>query len=120
MVKYLDYNVNTIASQVKFSDPQQERKNSTPVDESASGEEMGMMHNCGLLPNNCLPCLAGTTSSYDEKRKSISTSPRKKPVLRLSFKWKDGQANPTICKHRLSISCFCLHLVIIAYLSCGC
>lgn len=65
------------------------------VDENASGD-LGMLHNCGLLPNNCLPCLAGTTSSTDEKRKSLSSSPRKKAPLRLSFKWRDGQAHPTL------------------------
>lgn len=70
----------------------------TYVDESAGGEDMGMLHNCGLLPNNCLPCLAGTASSSDEKRKSLSSSPKKKAALRLSFKWRDGQAAPTICK----------------------
>ncbi|KAK1374337.1 Protein ENHANCED DISEASE RESISTANCE like [Heracleum sosnowskyi] len=72
----------------------------TYVDESNGGEDMGILHNCGLLPNNCLPCLAGTASSSDEKRKSLSSSPKKKAALRLSFKWRDGQAAPTILSPR--------------------
>lgn len=84
---------------------QNEGKVATYVDESAGGEDMGILHNCGLLPNNCLPCLAGTASSSDEKRKSLSSSPKKKTALRLSFKWRDGQAAPTICKF-----CYCMRI----------
>ena len=98
-------NVAPTGSQLKPRVLQTDRKISLVVDdipthcadENASGD-LGMLHNCGLLPNNCLPCLAGTTSSTDEKRKSLSSSPKKKAPLRLSFKWRDGQAHPTLCK----------------------
>lgn len=113
LVGDVDGNVNMMTgSLMKSGDPQREGKvhvsvndvsSSQCVDESASGEEMGMLHNCGLLQNNCLSCLVGTTSTSDEKRKSLVSSPRKKPSLRLSFKWKDGQANPTICKHHIQV-----------------
>lgn len=70
---------------------------------SPNREETGISHNCGLLPNNCLPCLAATTSS-NEKMRPLNTSPpsmkKKAAALRLSFKWRDGQPqpNPTLCK----------------------
>lgn len=83
----------------------------TYVEESNGAEDMGILHNCGLLPNNCLPCLAGTASSSDEKRKSLSSSPKKKAALRLSFKWRDGQAAPTICKF-----CYCIEIHISVHL----
>lgn len=86
------------------------------ADENASGD-LGMLHNCGLLPNNCLPCLAGTTSSTDEKRKSLSSSPKKKAPLRLSFKWRDGQAHPTLCKCSILV-CICEFLCLSMTLCC--
>ncbi|XP_050224123.1 uncharacterized protein LOC126673855 [Mercurialis annua] len=53
--------------------------------------------NCGILQNACLPCLASTVSSI-EKKKSLSPSgtPRKKASLKLSFKWREGHATPTL------------------------
>ncbi|XP_050276926.1 uncharacterized protein LOC126718654 [Quercus robur] len=67
---------------------------SSSVDGSP-GKEAGVLDNCGILPSNCLPCLASTVSSV-EKRRSLSSSPpssRKKASLKLSFKWKDGNVN---------------------------
>lgn len=99
-------NVNTLTdSQSKSNDPVNEMKaneisSTQHVNESANGGETGILHNCGLLPNNCLPCLAGTTSSV-EKVRSLNSSPpsmKKKAALRLSFKWRDGQPNPTLRK----------------------
>ncbi|KAL1539396.1 hypothetical protein AAHA92_28019 [Salvia divinorum] len=59
---------------------------SSSAGETAGGDD-SILDNCGLLPNNCLPCLASTVHT-DEKRSS--TSPRKKAALKLPFKWKDG------------------------------
>ncbi|KAF3948692.1 hypothetical protein CMV_025342 [Castanea mollissima] len=67
---------------------------SSSVDGSP-GKEGGVLDNCGILPSNCLPCLASTVHSV-EKRRSLSSSPpssRKKASLKLSFKWKDGNVN---------------------------
>ncbi|KAK6160097.1 hypothetical protein DH2020_003478 [Rehmannia glutinosa] len=67
---------------------------SGPAGENAGGED-GVLDNCGILPNNCLPCLASTVVPV-EKRRSLSSSPpstRKKAALKLSFKWKEE--NPT-------------------------
>nr|GMD36763.1 Protein ENHANCED DISEASE RESISTANCE like [Ipomoea batatas] len=44
---------------------------------------------------SCLPCLASTVSPV-EKRRSLSSSPRKKAALKLPFKWKDGNSNSSL------------------------
>ncbi|CAA2969187.1 Hypothetical predicted protein [Olea europaea subsp. europaea] len=67
---------------------------------SSSGENAGregsLLDNCGILPHNCLPCLASTVPSV-EKRGSLSCSPtRKKAALNLSFKWKEVHHNATL------------------------
>ncbi|CAK9170017.1 unnamed protein product [Ilex paraguariensis] len=98
--------VQEVDSQVKSGYPENEVKVSgTAVEistksmgESSRGNETGMLHNCGLLHNTCLPCLACTAPS-SEKRKSISSSTsttKKKLSLKLSFKWREEQANPTL------------------------
>ncbi|XP_021747690.1 uncharacterized protein LOC110713548 isoform X1 [Chenopodium quinoa] len=68
---------------------------SSSVDESSSKEDK-MLDNCGILHNNCLPCLNTTTIPSIEKRNSLSSSPqsaKKKAALKLSFKWRDGPPN---------------------------
>lgn len=58
--------------------------------ESANKED-NLLDNCGILPNNCLPCLASTVSPV-ERRRSLSSSPpsaRKKTSLKLPLKWKE-------------------------------
>ncbi|XP_022151158.1 uncharacterized protein LOC111019152 isoform X2 [Momordica charantia] len=64
----------------------------------SSGKGDGILDNCGILPSNCLPCLASTINSV-EKRKSLSSSPPsglKKAALKLSFKWKEGNSNAAL------------------------
>ncbi|XP_073145635.1 uncharacterized protein [Henckelia pumila] len=60
--------------------------------ENARGDD-SLLDNCGILPGNCLPCLASTVPSV-AKRRSRSSSPppasRKKSAMKLSLKWKDG------------------------------
>lgn len=54
------------------------------------------------MQNNCLPCLNCSTS-IDVKSKSSCSSPqsaKKKVSSRLSFKWREGQSNLSICKTR--------------------
>ncbi|KAL3841012.1 hypothetical protein ACJIZ3_025603 [Penstemon smallii] len=66
--------------------------------ENAGGENNSMFDNCGILSNNCLPCLATTVPSV-EKRRSLDYSPqgiRKKASLKLSFKWRDEHSVPTL------------------------
>lgn len=74
------------------------------AEENAEAEDEGILNNCGILHNNCLPCLVVTTSTI-EKRKQLSTSPpnsAKKASLKLSFKRKSGEA------HATSTRCECL------------
>ncbi|PSS28689.1 Protein ENHANCED DISEASE RESISTANCE like [Actinidia chinensis var. chinensis] len=72
------------------------------VDEGA-GRGDGLLDNCGILPNNCLPCLATTVPSV-ERRPSLSSSPpsaRKKAALKLSFKWREGHPNSAILSSKM-------------------
>ncbi|XAR64982.1 hypothetical protein NMG60_11008892 [Bertholletia excelsa] len=72
------------------------------VDDDA-GREDGLLDNCGILPSNCLPCLASTVPSV-EKRRSLSSSPpsaRKKAALKLSFKRREGQPNAAILSSKM-------------------
>ncbi|KAK1437790.1 hypothetical protein QVD17_03588 [Tagetes erecta] len=69
---------------------------SSSVDDSTARED-GLL-DCGVIPSNCLPCLAATVPSV-EKRTPLSSSPpnaRKKATHKLSFKWKDGHPNTNI------------------------
>lgn len=93
-----------VDSQLKPDGPSNEAKQPVFLDEisltadESGGREEGMLENCGILPNNCLPCLASTTSS-EEKRGSLSSSPpssRKKGALKISFKWREGNANASL------------------------
>lgn len=65
-----------------------------------SNKDDGLLDNCGILPNNCLPCLASTIPSVEKRRSSSSSPPnaRKKPTTKLSFKWKEGHGNATLCE----------------------
>jgi hypothetical protein len=70
-------------------------------DDSAHGGRI--LDDCGLLPNNCLPCMASAVG-VNEKKRALSSSPThsmKLPSLKLSFKKKSGEAHPSsaLCKH---------------------
>ncbi|PPD94138.1 hypothetical protein GOBAR_DD08843 [Gossypium barbadense] len=90
--------------QLKYDGASNEVKQPVFLDDIASsagegpGKEVGLLDNCGILPSNCLPCLASTVSSV-EKRRSLSSSPpsaRKKNALKLPFKWKEGHPNAAL------------------------
>lgn len=70
----------------------------------ASNKDGGLLENCGILPNNCLPCLASTVPSIEKRRSSISSPPnaRKKPPVKLPFKWKEGHGNANLCELKCS------------------
>ncbi|XP_027360906.1 uncharacterized protein LOC113869019 [Abrus precatorius] len=63
-----------------------------------SNKDDGVLDNCGILPNNCLPCLASTVPSVEKRRSSSSSPPnaRKKAPMKLPFKWKEGHGNSTL------------------------
>lgn len=82
------------------------------MQENDCGEEESVLNNCGILPNNCLPCLVVATSTV-EKRKAIGSSPpnsAKKASLKLSFKRKSGEA------HATSTQCECIFFMILCSL----
>ncbi|KAI0497970.1 hypothetical protein KFK09_021211 [Dendrobium nobile] len=85
--------VNSLKSFVSHGDV-----SSFSVDEASHRDgEDGILDNCGMLHNNCLPFLV-TTLPTIEKRKSISSSPpnsAKKATLKLSFKRKSGDGHPS-------------------------
>ncbi|CAL5325773.1 unnamed protein product [Camellia sinensis] len=101
--KHLNLHPKDVNPQLKNDDSQDEMKTPVFLDEDGSDkdDETRVLHNCGLLPNTCLPCLASAVPS-DEKRRPQSPSPlstRKKAALKFSFKWRDErdeQANPTV------------------------
>ncbi|KAK9272365.1 hypothetical protein L1049_002736 [Liquidambar formosana] len=68
------------------------------VDESSGRDEGGVLQHCGLLQNTCLPCLASNAPSVDKKRPLSPDTPssRRKPSLKLSFKFREGHSNPTL------------------------
>lgn len=104
--------VNNLDPQLKCNDPQDDVNHHIRfdeiqrIDESDEDKQTGGFHNCGLLPHTCLSCLTRAAPS-DEKRRPLSPSTpstRKKAALKFSFRWKDDQAIPTLCKCRRLLS----------------
>ncbi|GJM96262.1 hypothetical protein PR202_ga13082 [Eleusine coracana subsp. coracana] len=74
-------------------------------DDSAHGGRM--LDDCGILPSNCLPCMASAVG-VNEKKRALSSSPThsmKMPSLKLSFKKKSGEAHSSsaLCSIRLTL-----------------
>lgn len=69
-----------------------------------SNKDGGVLDNCGILPSNCLPCLASSSPSTEKKRSSCSSPPnaREKAPTKLSFKSKEGSGHPTLCELKFS------------------
>ncbi|XVE92543.1 hypothetical protein REPUB_Repub01dG0106500 [Reevesia pubescens] len=102
-------NSEDVNPQSKSDGPSNEAKEPVFIDDIASsvdegsGKEDGLLDNCGILPSNCLPCLASTVPSV-EKRRSFSSSPpsaRKKTALKLSFKWREEHPNATLFSSKM-------------------
>ncbi|PWA92574.1 hypothetical protein CTI12_AA078300 [Artemisia annua] len=77
---------------------------SSTIDDN-TGTESGLL-DCGIIPSNCLPCLANTVPPVEKRRSLSSNSPpntRKKFAHKLSFKLKDGNPSAIIwsSKNRL-------------------
>ncbi|PON59433.1 hypothetical protein PanWU01x14_159430 [Parasponia andersonii] len=93
----LSLNGSESASRLSVSSPRGLR--SRNVDEVSTVESGGgdgsaqPLDNCGLIPNNCLPCLASTASTIDKKRPLSPGAPilKRKMPSKLSFKWREGQ-----------------------------
>lgn len=69
--------------------------------ENGKGTEAVDLNNCGLLPNTCLPYLAAAGPSVEKKRQinQGASNLKRKASSKLSFKLKEGQNDPTICKY---------------------
>lgn len=81
----------------------------------SSRREDGLLDNCGILSNNCLPCLASTVAPVEKKQSLSSTSPsaRKKASMKLPFKWKEG--NPAAALRKFLYLPFCPSYLIPAF-----
>lgn len=88
----------SVSSPRGFTTRKELSENAVNVDEVSTVDSGGdgttqALDNCGLLPNNCLPCLAPTAFTVDKKRPSSPgpSSFKRKMPSKLSFKWKEGQ-----------------------------
>lgn len=84
-------------------DPSQVDKPSADcMDGSPGRAEPAALHNCGLLPNSLLPCLACSASSDEKNKATGSHSPnvKKKLSIKLSFRKKEGLAHSSIISPR--------------------
>ncbi|XP_022726937.1 uncharacterized protein LOC111282913 isoform X2 [Durio zibethinus] len=102
-------NFEDVSPQPKSDGPSNEAKQHVFLDDiassvdEASGKEDGLLDNCGILPSNCLPCLASTVPSV-EKRRLFSSSPpsaRKKTALKLPFKLREGHPNAALFSSKM-------------------
>lgn len=99
---------NTIDSQLNSDDPQnevkspafQEKSLAQCMEETTAKDETGTQHSCGFISNAFLPCIACDESS-DGRRKMLSLGgfgSKKRLSLANSFKFKEPQMNPVLCK----------------------
>ncbi|XP_021297766.1 uncharacterized protein LOC110426783 isoform X2 [Herrania umbratica] len=73
--------------------------------ESTRGDEKQAVHHVGLAAHTCLPCIPSTALSLEKKRSFSpgTLSSRRKAHLKLSFKWRDGHANPTVVSPKVPL-----------------
>ncbi|GKA61130.1 hypothetical protein Tco_0760537 [Tanacetum coccineum] len=66
----------------------------SPSMDDCSERDNDGLFDCGIIPSNCLPCLATTDTSVDKRSSSSSPSTTgKKATHKLSFKCKDEDLN---------------------------
>ncbi|KAH7653201.1 Protein ENHANCED DISEASE RESISTANCE 2 C-terminal protein [Dioscorea alata] len=97
-----DRHCGELHSNVPLATSTEQKQRSSKLGDQSTGTSMnglgsggGILDNCGILPNNCLPCLAPTALTM-EKRRSPSSSPpnsKKKAPLKISFKWRSGEGH---------------------------
>ncbi|XWS30302.1 hypothetical protein CRYUN_Cryun24cG0105600 [Craigia yunnanensis] len=100
--------ISNINSQLKANDNPTEGSSVFVDDissESTCGDEKQVVHHSGFLPNTCLPCIPSTGPSLEKKRSFNpgTLSSRKKAPLKLSFKWREGHANPTLVSPKVPL-----------------
>ncbi|XVF14190.1 hypothetical protein REPUB_Repub09cG0035900 [Reevesia pubescens] len=101
--------ISNINSQVKANDNPTDG-NAVSLDdissESTRVDEKQGAHHVGLLPNTCLPCIPSTAAPSLEKKRSFNLSLlslRKKSSLKLSFKLREGHANPILVSPKVPL-----------------
>ncbi|KAE8021620.1 hypothetical protein FH972_007494 [Carpinus fangiana] len=90
---------NVNASRVQRRDSKSASRSDDPPNSVGGDGTVALNHSGGLLPNACLPCLAGAGNAAVDKRSSFSlstSSSKKKAPSKLSFKRKEGHADLTI------------------------
>ncbi|PWA89305.1 hypothetical protein CTI12_AA112460 [Artemisia annua] len=76
----------------------------SPSIDDSSERDNGGPFDCGIIPSNCLPCLANIDTSVDKRSSSSSpSSTSKKAAHKLSFKWKDGHPNASFVSSKKHI-----------------
>ncbi|GMI67045.1 hypothetical protein like AT1G59650 [Hibiscus trionum] len=100
--------INNVNSQSKATDRPTEG-NPVYVDDISSksirGDEKQGGNHIEFLSNNCLPCIPSIAPSLERKRSfnpSTLSSKRKEP-LKLSFKWREGHATPTLVSPKVPL-----------------
>ncbi|XP_059308556.1 uncharacterized protein LOC132059790 isoform X1 [Lycium ferocissimum] len=83
-----------VDSRTNLDGPHSEISSSENV---GSEREDGLLENCGILSNNCLPRLTSTVVPIEKRSHSSSPpSARKKADLKSPFKWKEGNPYATL------------------------
>lgn len=101
-------NSDDFDSQPRCDGPLNEANQPVYLDEISSsadgslGKGEGILDNCGILPSNCLPCLPSTVPAVEKRRSSSPCPPssRRKITSKLSFKWREANANGALCEYR--------------------
>ncbi|KAH1192567.1 hypothetical protein GmHk_19G053771 [Glycine max] len=67
------------------------------ADEIGEDRKLSLDH-CGILPNNCLPCLTSNAIAVEKRRPMSPDTPssRRKSLSKLSFKWREGSSDMTL------------------------
>ncbi|GFS31031.1 CW14 protein [Actinidia rufa] len=103
--KNLNIRLKDVDPQSKSDDPQDETRTTVllDIDSTQCIDQSGPLHNCGLLPNTCLPFLASAVPSEEKRQPQSPTTPgsRKKIASLFSFKRRDEQATSTLLSPKI-------------------
>jgi hypothetical protein len=100
------------ASTVQRRDSKSASRSDDPPNSVGGDGTVALNHSGGLLPNACLPCLAGAGTAAVDKRSSFSlstSSSKKKAPSKLSFKRREGHADLTICECFATLAFLAVH-----------
>ena len=98
-INHNDLKISTLGNSANHRNSLEHSEVSPVYADDIASVDGGILDNCGIIPNNCLPCLVPT-----EKKGSLSSSPlgsRRKSSLRLSFKWRSGEGQISNTRRKL-------------------